>query len=138
MAERSRRRSVAQIVVRFSADDSLALLDDDRTFFGDSSDGSLGGTSDDDQSDDAATGATLRDKPNDAEENFDDTPVPPPTEPLAASGPGKRKHSAPKPAVTTLEDVNVHVQRVVSAAVRTVSRTCHPIFYSPCETVRAL
>ena len=58
MAERSRRRSVSQIVVGFSADDSLALLDDDRTFFGDSSNESLGGTSDDDQSDDAATGAT--------------------------------------------------------------------------------
>ena len=61
MAERSRRRSVRQIVVGFSTDDSLALLDDDRTFFGDSSDESLGGTSDDNQSDDAATGATLRD-----------------------------------------------------------------------------
>ena len=70
MAERSRRRSVAQIVVGFSADDSLALLDDDRTIFGDSSDESLGGTSDDDQSDDAATGATLRDEPSDAEENL--------------------------------------------------------------------
>ena len=85
MAERSRRRSVRQIVVGFSADDSLALLDDDRTFFGDSSDESLGGTSDDNQSDDAATGATLRDEPGDAEENFDEAPVPPPTEPLAAS-----------------------------------------------------
>ena len=58
MAERSRRRCVAQIVVGYSADDSLAWLGDDRTFFGDSSDESLG---DDDQSDDAATGATLRD-----------------------------------------------------------------------------
>ena len=63
MAERSRRRCVAQIVVGFSADDSLAWLDDYRTFFGDSSDESLGGTSDDDQSDAAATGATLRDEP---------------------------------------------------------------------------
>ena len=61
MAERSRRRSVAQIVVGFSAHDTLALPDDDRTFFGDSSDESLGGTSDDGQSVDAATGATLRD-----------------------------------------------------------------------------
>ena len=51
MAERSRRRCVAQIVVGYSADDSLAWLGDDRTFFGDSSDESLG---DDDQSDDAA------------------------------------------------------------------------------------
>ena len=64
MAERSRRRCVAQIVVGFSADDSLAWLDDDRTFFGDSSDESLGGTSDDDQSDAAATGATPRDEPS--------------------------------------------------------------------------
>ena len=110
MAERSRRRCVVQIVVGFSADDSLAWLDDHRTFFGDSSDESLGGTSDDDQSDHAATGATLRDEPSDAEENFDEAPVPP-TEPLAASGPGKRKHSAPEPAVTTLEDMNARVLR---------------------------
>ena len=111
MAEQSRRRCVAQIVVGFSADDSLAWLDDNRTFFGDSSDESLGGTSDDDQLDDAATGATLRDEPSDAEENFDEAPVPPPSEPLAASGPGKRKHNAQEPAVTTLEDVNARVQR---------------------------
>ena len=111
MAERSRRRCVAQNVVGYSADDSLAWLGDDRTFFGDSSDESLGGTSDDDQSDDAATDATLRDEPSDAKENFDEAPVPPPSEPLAASGPGKRKHSAPEPAVTTLEDVNARVQR---------------------------
>ena len=97
MVERSRRRCVAQIVVGYSADDSLAWLGDDRTFFGDSSDESLG---DDDQSDDAATGATLRDEPSDAEENFYEAAVPPPSEPLAASGPGKRKHSAPEPAVT--------------------------------------
>ena len=32
------------------------------------------------------------------------------TETLAASGPGKRKQSAPAPAVTTLEDVNARVQ----------------------------
>ena len=34
MTERSRRRSVPLIVVCFSADDSLALLYDDRAFFG--------------------------------------------------------------------------------------------------------
>ena len=33
MAQQSRRRCVAKIVVDFSADDSLAWLDDDRTFF---------------------------------------------------------------------------------------------------------
>ena len=109
MAERNRRRCVAQIVVGFSADDSLAWLDDDRTFFGDSSDESLGVTSDDDQSDDAATGATVRDEPSDAEENFDKAPVPPPSEPLAANGSSKRNHSAPEPAVTTPEDVNARV-----------------------------
>ena len=86
MTERSRRQSVAQIIVSFSADDSLALLDDDRTFLGDSSDESLG-SSDDDQSDDAATAATLCNESSDAEENFDEAPVPPPMEPLAASGP---------------------------------------------------
>ena len=104
MGERSRRRGVAQI-------DSLAWVGDDRTFFGDSSDESLGGTSDDGQSNDAATGATLRDEPSDAEENFDKAPVPPSSESLAVSGPGKRKHSAPEPAVRTLEDGNARVQR---------------------------
>ena len=103
MAERSSRRRVAQFVVGYSADDSSAWPGDDRTFFGDSNDESLGGTSDDDQSDDAATGTTLRDEPSDAEENFDEVPVPPPSESLAASGPGKRKHSSqPEPAVMTL------------------------------------
>ena len=69
MAERSRRRFFARIVVSFSADDSLALLDDDRTFFGDSSGESLGSTSDDDQLDNVETGATLRNEPGDDEKN---------------------------------------------------------------------
>ena len=46
---------------------------------------------------------------SDAEENFDEAPMPLPMQPLATSGRGKQKHGAQELAVVTLEDVNARV-----------------------------
>ena len=63
MAEEGRRRSIA--VVGFSPEDSLALLEDDRSFFGELSD------SESTSSDDPSAPDSTSELESDAEENFD-------------------------------------------------------------------
>ena len=101
MAEGSRRRSLAQIVVGFSAEDSLALRDDDLSFFGTVSDQSSG-ESDGTSSGSSSASESLEDLPSDAEENLD-LAQDEPCAPLAASGPGKRARIPQEP--TTREQL---------------------------------
>ena len=104
MAEGSRRRSIAQIVVGFSADNSLALLDDDRNFYGSEDD--LSKCSDESEHE----GDVGQPQHSDDEENLDESPPAPADEPLAASGPGKRKHSSHDTTPSRLEEVVARVE----------------------------
>ena len=106
MAEGGRRRSLAQTVVGFSPEDSFSLLDDDRSFFG--SDIDSGAESSDDQLSERRTAEALA---SDAEENLDETAPAPAGQPLAASGPGKRKHKGQDTTLSSLQDVIARVEQ---------------------------
>ena len=115
MAEGGRRRSFAQIVVGFSAAESSALPNDDRSFFGWSDQDS------DDQSDDESTDASpLVTLPIalaiDAEENLDGAPALQPAQALAAGGQGQPKKSRAQAAPSTVEEVQARVDKGCSCA----------------------
>ena len=85
-------------MVGFSPEDSLALLEDDRSFFGDFSE------SDSASSDDPSAPDSALELESDAEENFDlveEAAAQP--QPLAASGPRKRKKQPSDVCLSTLE-----------------------------------
>ena len=115
MAEGGRRRSFAQIVVGFSAAESSALPNDDRSFFGWSHQDS------DDQSDDESTDASpLVTLPIalaiDAEENLDEAPALQPAQALAARGQDQPKKPRGQAAPSTVEEVQARVDKGCSCA----------------------
>ena len=103
------------IVVGFSAAESSALPNDDRSFFGWSDQDS------DDQSDDESTDASpLVTLPIalaiDAEENLDESPALQPAQALAARGQGQPKKSRGQAAPSTVEEVQARVDKGCSCA----------------------
>ena len=99
MAEGRRRRSLAQIVVRFSANNSLAFLEDDRTFFGgDSESESTGDWSDGDKEPRLVSAETIT---SDAEETLDEAPAAAPDQPLAQARGNTADSLSPKQKLKT-------------------------------------
>ena len=70
MAERRRRRSLAPVIIGFSADESQGLLDNDLSFYG-----TVGSETEDSSSESEeaseATALLFENLPSDAEEDFD-------------------------------------------------------------------